>query len=46
MKLDEHNKRLDYESPQAFAVELKTDACILQASKPNYLDGGDLEWEG
>lgn len=29
--------KLIYESPTAEVVEVKMDACILQASKPDYL---------
>ena len=38
-------KYLVYESPQTTVVELKMDsALLLQASKPDYIDGGDDTW--
>ena len=37
-------KRMVYEQPQVTPVELKTGVGLLQASKPGYIDGGDLIW--
>ena len=35
---------LVYESPQTTVVELKMDSALLQASKPDYIVGGDDTW--
>ncbi len=35
---------LPYESPQSTSVELRMDRALLQASKPDYIDGGDDTW--
>lgn len=37
-------KYLVYESPQTTVVELKMDSALLQASKPDYIVGGDDTW--
>ena len=41
MKIREY---LVYESPQTTVVELKMDSALLQASKPDYIDGGNDTW--
>jgi hypothetical protein len=35
---------LVYESPQPVVVELRMDSALLQASKPDYIEGGDDIW--
>ena len=35
---------LVYESPQNVVVELRMDSALLQASKPDYIEGGDDTW--
>ena len=35
---------LPYESPQSTSVELRMDRALLQASKPDYIEGGDDTW--
>ena len=33
-----------YESPQTVVVELRMDSALLQASMPDYIEGGDDTW--
>ena len=40
----EYKKKQDYESPQVTVVELKMESALLQASRPNYTNGGQEIW--
>ncbi len=36
--------KLDYESPQLIVMEIQPGHSLLQASKDDYIDGGDDTW--